>query len=124
MASGRPSKYSEEIQSLADRYVKDCQEVDEKQIIPTVAGLAAVVGVCKATIYNWAKENTKLLDTLAELQGKQELSLVNNGLSSTYNASITKLMLCNHGYSDTPQAPQGQTPIINIINPYGDDKTN
>ena len=41
------------------------------------------------------------MDTLEAIQTKQEMMLANGGLSGAYNSTITKLMLANHGYSDS-----------------------
>ena len=38
-----------------------------------------------------------------ELQAKQEMLLINGGLSQQFSGVITKLMLTNHGYSDKVQ---------------------
>jgi hypothetical protein len=70
--------------------------------VPTVAGLACVLGVTRKTIYEWAKDPSKkgVSDILEELAQTQERELVKNGLLNAFNAPITKMMLTKHGYSD------------------------
>ncbi len=94
----RPTKYGKEIQAKADQYLIDYKDLDE--VIPSAAGLAVYLGVSKASLYNWAKENSKFLDTLSDINAAQELKALNGGMANQYNATITKLVLANHGYSD------------------------
>lgn len=70
--------------------------------IPTVAGLACVLGVTRKSCYEWAKdpEKAEFSDILEELAQRQERGLVKGGLMGEYNAPITKMMLTKHGYSD------------------------
>ena len=42
----------------------------------------------------------QILETLENIKTKQELMLISGGLKSTFNSTITKLMMANHGYSD------------------------
>ncbi|MDF7387072.1 DNA-packaging protein, partial [Proteus mirabilis] len=39
-------------------------------------------------------------DTLDGIMAFQEMKLINSGLAGDFNATITKLMLANHGYSE------------------------
>ena len=59
------------------------------------------IGIAKSTCYRWIEEGKlefkDIVDTVADLQ---EQKLVTNGLTNEFNASITKLMLTKHGYSD------------------------
>lgn len=102
MTAGRPTKYDHKIQKLADEYIDGGYETCG-DVVPTAAGLACEIGVSKATLYVWSKGNQKFLDTLNRLQGVQERKLTAGGLSNSYNAAITKLMLANHGYSEKVQ---------------------
>lgn len=97
---GRPTKYNKEMLEKAKLYVKDCKEFGDT--VPNMAGLCIALGINKVTAYDWAKQKSKkeFSNTLDELQLKQECLLLSGGLSGGFNAAITKLMLCNHGYSD------------------------
>lgn len=69
-------------------------------IVPSVAGLAYELEVSRRTIQDWANKDDDILRTLDRLKAKQERLLLSGGLGNTMNATITKLMLSNHGYSD------------------------
>jgi hypothetical protein len=92
----RPTIYTDELLELAYEYIKDCPDV-----VHTVVGLCIHLNISKSTAYKWADEDkaafSDILDTVANLQ---EQKLVTNGLTNEFNASITKLMLTKHGYSD------------------------
>lgn len=94
----RPTKYNNEMQAKADEYLSTYKELGS--VIPSVAGLSIFLGVSKATIYNWGKEHDEFLDTLRVINSTQESELLNQGLVGSFNATITKLALANHGYSD------------------------
>tara|TARA_R110000822_G_scaffold259873_3_gene384914 strand:- start:103 stop:528 length:426 start_codon:yes stop_codon:yes gene_type:complete len=93
--SGRPTKYSEAIQKKADDYL-----TSHDSLVPTAAGLAIHLGVTKKTLYNWADTTVQFLHTLHSLNDRQESLLVNGGLGGEFNATISKLMLANHGYRE------------------------
>lgn len=101
MAGGRPTKYNDEILEQARYYVEEGY-TDNGGLIPMVAGLALHIGVSRDTIYRWAKEDEKgeFSDIVEDLQTKQEHTLMNGGLGGDFNASITKLALSKHGYTD------------------------
>lgn len=106
---GRPTLLNEAMLEKAKYYLMDgFKEV--KNIVPSVAGLCCYLGVSKSTVYEWAsKEESNLKDpirkefsdTLESIQVKQEMMLINGGLAQAYSAPITKLMLSNHGYSES-----------------------
>lgn len=98
MVMGRPTKYNQELQEAADHYIDNFATYGDK--VPTAARLALVLRVNKATLYEWASEHDDFSDTLNRCNQTQEYELINNGLDNTYNASITKLMLANHGYHE------------------------
>lgn len=97
-AVGRPSLYNEELQAKADEYL--LAHEDQGDVIPSHAGLACWLGVSKPTIYEWAKIHSGFSNTLQSILVKQETIALNKGLSGAFNATITKLVLANHGYSD------------------------
>ena len=100
---GRPSKYDDETVKKTLNYIKN--HADFGDVVPNVAGLCCELGITKVTAYDWSSQDEKadFSYTLDLLQQKQERLLLSGGLSGNTNSAITKLMLCNHGYSDKPQ---------------------
>ena len=108
---GRPSLLDEEMLERAKHYmIEGYKEIEN--IVPSVAGLSCYLGVSKSTVYEWAKDTPEnrlipirvmFSDTLDAIQAKQEMLLINGGLSQSFSGTITKLMLANHGYSDKVQ---------------------
>ena len=100
MTAGRPRTYKPDMVEKARRYIANHEDYDDP--VPTVAGLACVLGVVRDTCYQWAKDEDKpeFSDILSELAQKQERCLVRGGLMSDFNAPIAKMMLTKHGYSD------------------------
>jgi len=98
--TGRPRTYKPDMVEKARRYIANHEDFDDP--VPTVAGLACVLGVVRDTCYQWAKDEDKpeFSDILSELAQKQERCLVRGGLMSDFNAPIAKMMLTKHGYSD------------------------
>lgn len=98
--TGRPSEYSDEILVKAETYLTNHEA--EGDLVPSVGGLAVYLNKARSTIYSWAKDDDKkaFSDLLEILLAKQEKLLLNGGLSGDFNASITKLMLSKHDYSE------------------------
>ncbi len=101
MTSGRISGYSDEIIVKAEEYLKDCPDV-----LPSVVGLAIYLEVTTKTIYNWSKVEGRdiFLHTLAKINDAQHNTALNKGLTGDFNATITKLVLANHGYHDKSES--------------------
>ena len=97
--TGRPTKYSDEIQAKADAYV-DGGFAEAGDVVPSLAGLAVEIGLTRETLYQWQKEKPRFSDTLARLRWLQERLSLNGGLKGDMNSTIVKLLLANHGYSD------------------------
>lgn len=97
---GRPSLLDNKEKLISDTldYIANHAEYDD--LVPSTAGLAFFLGAGKSTVYDLAKKDQDFSDTLSILQSKQERMLVSGGLSNQMNATITKLMMCNHGYSE------------------------
>ena len=92
----RPTDYTPELLIMADDYLNNCPD-----IIHTVVGLCLHVGIAKSTAYRWIEEgNDTFKDIVETVSALQEKKLVTNGLTNEFNASITKLMLTKHGYTD------------------------
>ena len=109
---GRPTKYNQEILDKAQHYLDNFGEYGD--IIPSIAGLALVLGLSRDTVYSWAKDENKreFSDIVEGISQKQECVLIDNGLTGKFNASITKLMLGKHGYHDRPQQSDSQVQVI------------
>lgn len=99
----RPSKYTPEILENAEDYLNNHESYGD--VVPSDAGLANHLGITRSTLYEWASHNDKqaFSDTLDRIAIRQHSLLVSKGLTSEFNAAITKLMLHNHGYSDRQQ---------------------
>lgn len=100
MPAGRPTVYSKDMIKEARNYIQ-CH-LDFGDPVPTVAGLACVLGIVRDTCYAWGDdpEKPEFSDILEELAQKQERVLIGKGLLGYFNAPITKMMLTKHGYSD------------------------
>jgi len=98
--AGRPSDYTPEIVKKAWSYVDGgWEKVGDP--VPSVAGLACEIGIRRETCHAWAKDQTKeFSNILSAIAEKQERQLLRGGLSNAFNASITKMMMTKHGYSD------------------------
>ena len=100
---GRPSEYNNDVQDRADWYVTNFEQCGD--VIPSRAGLCVFLGISRNTSYNW-EENKNFLHTLEAIQVVQEKKALSGGLTNTFNSTITKLVLANHGYTDKQQVEQ------------------
>ena len=116
---GPPTKWNKQIIAKARQYLDNYEDYGKN--IPTVARLSQVLGISKDRIYVWAKQKDKkeLKDILSQLKVIQEAVLLENGLSSEFNPTITKLLLTKHGYHDNPQGNQGNGGITVQVNRGG-----
>lgn len=73
---------------------------DHGHVIPSIAGLASVLGTTRKSIHEWANNVDSFRNIVDKLLQDQEQVLLSNGLAGTFNSSITKLILTKHGYSD------------------------
>lgn len=122
---GRPTKYSDELQALADTYIFSYK--DQGDVIPSRVGLCCFLGIAKSTSFEWADIYPEFSATLAAIDALQENVALNRGLDGTFNATIVKLVMANHGYSDKQElshtSPDGSmaTPTrIEIVAPNFD----
>lgn len=117
MAIGRPKEYKEEYVKMTSEYLEQCQDEEEefhatrgektdsyqrvvRVRIPTIEGLAVVLGIHKDTIYEWCKTYEDFSDVIEILRQTQADRLLNNGLSGNYNPTIAKVLLTKHGYRE------------------------
>ncbi|HEY9814982.1 MAG TPA: terminase small subunit [Candidatus Obscuribacterales bacterium] len=97
--AGRPTDYNEEVQAKADEYVGGGY-IECGDVVPSIAGLACELHKRRTLLYAWADKHPAFKDTLETIQEVQERKLLSGSLSGQHNATIAKLMLANHGYSD------------------------
>ncbi|UQS93144.1 hypothetical protein Brutus_00001 [Acinetobacter phage Brutus] len=96
---GRPSGLTPELIEKAKEYlISGYKEIEN--IVPSIAGLGCYLGIGRSTIYEYKALSSEFADTLDAIMMKQEMLLINGGLSQQFSGTITKLMLANHGYSD------------------------
>ena len=98
---GRPTDYNEETVSKVNEYLANCP--DE---LPSIVGLAIYLETTTKTVYNWAKVEGRedFLHTLDKINDAQHNTALNKGLTGDFNATITKLVLANHGYHDKSES--------------------
>lgn len=95
---GRPTKLTPKAKQQVAAYLHYCVE---NNTVPTAARLAVTLDVSKSTLYKWAENDVEFSDTLSKLQSIQEAVLIDGSLANKLNPTISKLMLANHGYSDS-----------------------
>lgn len=107
MPGGRPTEYTQETIDAAWEYVNGGWQKVEGAVIPSLVGMCRVINRGKSTIYDWAKDPEKeFSDIVQALNELQEEILANKGLVGDFNASITKLIMTKHGYSDKQEVQQ------------------
>lgn len=106
MAGGRPTDYKQEFNDLAIKYITNYADYDHK--VPSVVGLAVIIGCAERSLYNWGNKHPEFMHTLKEIVSTQKFALTNGGLGNDFNSNICKLMLANHGFSERTQDVSGQ----------------
>lgn len=100
-AVGRPSKYNEVLQAMADDYVINHEKL-QGDVVPSVAGLCCYLGIVRSTAHEWTKVYPEFSNTARAIDVKQEMLTLNGALTGKLNAQIAKLLLSsNHGYSES-----------------------
>lgn len=101
MPAGRPTEYNEEILELSRDYLENFNATYE-HAIPSVVGLCSVLNRSRSTLYRWNddEDKTEFRDILKAIQEKQELELIDGGLTGQFNPAIAKLALGKHGYHE------------------------
>src|SRR3990167_9912462 len=105
MSAGRPTDYNEAMLLKAQEYLSYAQDtVDahgKAQIrIPKAEGMALYLGISRSTLYKWAGEHDQFSDIVERMNQMQAERLIDKSISGEYNATIAKLLLIKHGYSD------------------------
>lgn len=122
---GRPTDYNEDTLAEARAYLDGGYESAGQQI-PSIAGLARVLGLSRETLRKWAAdaEKAEFVGIFESIQAEQEIQLVNKGLSGDFNPTISKLILTKHGYSDKQQSevsgPDGGEIPTSLTIKFGD----
>ena len=108
---GRPTKWTKILENKALDYIDNYEEEKYGHSIPTIAGLAVLLNITRVTLHVWAKEQRGDFSYILErLMAMQETTLINRGLASEFQPTITKLMLTKHGYSDKSEVTNPNTP--------------
>lgn len=102
---GRPTKLTPDLLVKAENYIYDTPDQpaawrDDNNQVPTIEAFALYMGLSRDTVYVWSNTNSEFSDIVDDIRAQQASILVKNGLAGTFNASITKLLLTKHGYSD------------------------
>ncbi|HCT3692519.1 TPA: DNA-packaging protein [Proteus mirabilis] len=100
---GCPSKLTDELIAKAKEYLYGGYE-SFGDVVPSVAGLSCYLAIARSTTYEYAKQDSvqgrEFSDIVEGILSLQENKLINGGLKGDFNASIAKLMLAKHGYSE------------------------
>ena len=62
--------------------------------------MCCFLGIAKSTSFEWADIYPEFSATLAAIDALQENVALNRGLDGTFNATIVKLVMANHGYTE------------------------
>jgi len=113
--TGRKSNLDTRLKK-ANKYVDNGYK-ENGGLIPSISGLSLYVGCSRSSLYNYANESEAFSDLLETVKAIQENELINKGLSGEFNATIAKLMLANHGYSDKQQIEQNNNVRVDFNKP-------
>jgi len=116
---GRPSHYSDEICRKAREYLTVYSQLGHA--VPSVAGLSIYLERSRTLLHDWAADSDKceFKDILQQILAEQEQVALSNGLKGDYNATIVKLLLGKHGYSD-----KAETQTTVTLDSMSDDELN
>lgn len=95
---------------IAKDYIENHQRYGD--VIPSVEGLALVLGVNRDTIYEWKRQYKEFSDALEILNLKQTKLLINAGLLNKVNIAIAKLLLSKQGYTEKQELEIERKPLI------------
>jgi hypothetical protein len=73
----------------------------QKEVVPTHAGLGCWLGISKTMVYELQARDADFMNLCSDIKTKQETMLVSGGLRGDHNPTICKLVLSKHGYSET-----------------------
>ena len=94
--NSRPTKYSQKVLELTDKYIEDAQKDLTK--LPKIESLAIVLKVERKTLYNWAnnKKGKEFKQRLEQINALQLERLIDVGIFQKCNPAIVKMMLINN----------------------------
>lgn len=99
---GRPTKYTPEMVDIANEYIERCSR--EATELPTIEGLALLLGVDDERIGEYAKKYPEFDATIKALKDKQKNQLINDGMygGKEVNATMAIFLLkANHNMIET-----------------------
>ena len=95
----RPTSLTDEVIEQTQNYINNYEQYGDT--IPSVVGLCGAINRAKSTIYRWAEEGKgEFSDALKAIKESQERVTLNKAITGEFNATISKLVLANHGYSE------------------------
>lgn len=101
-------EYIESFSDMPALVEKDSDNGVKKINFPSIEELADKLQISRQTVYDWAEKDTKFLDIKERILIKQAMYSIKYGISGLSNASITKLILGKHGYSDKQEIDIGK----------------
>lgn len=116
----RPTKYNEiETCKAALQYLGEFEMKSNERstftlrnaVTPSLVGLALHLEIANSTLDAWKadEEKERFSGICSVVMQIQHEILVSGGLSNTFNAQITKMMLTKHGYSDKQEIDHGSS---------------
>lgn len=99
VGEGRPTKLDDAVMGRAEKYLSSGWR-EEGDVIPSVEGLSIYLKIDRRTIQRWSADDGEFRRIIEELKDKQAKELLNNGLNSSFNSTICKLILSKHGYTE------------------------
>lgn len=110
LSVGRPTKYNEEVLSIAQFYVQQCQH---DQQMPFIEELALALEVNEDTVVEWAKEHDEFSVAVKKLKMLQKLYLKKGALGKKLHPSLSIFLLkANHGMNEEDTAEQKPMEVI------------
>ena len=97
---GRPTKYKTEYanEEFISKYIKFRKD---SNLLVSLCGLAVYLNVCEETLQEWKRVHPEFSVSLGIVKQESKDMLMNKGLDSSYNSTITKLILSsNHGMAE------------------------
>ncbi len=119
----KPRQVVEEEEYIRDDEVK-VRKVMKKRGPPTITEFATIVGIRRATLYEWCKQHPEFDEVFALCKDIQEHKLVEGTLVGDYIGSFPMLFLKNnHGWADKVESKvTGKLQLEDIVGGSMDDE--